>query len=164
MDNASQSALINNFGVMIFDFKVSVFFNLFLYFAAATSGVMVTQKIITLAFEELLKIAHYRWVTKYKDKKELAVEVIKILTEGSTTGWNVKPRGYEHIYFIARLLDGADKIAGKHFDQVISNWSLCAIQQNYQPASTANIKLCVELQSKAQQACDELLKIVNKWR
>lgn len=149
---------------MILNFKVAVFFNLLLYSAAATFGVMIAQKIITLGFEELLKIIHYRWISKYKDKKELAIAVIKILTEGSTTGWNVRPRDMEHIYFIARLLEGMDKNASKLFDQCVSSWQLCAIQQDFKPATSANIKLCIELQKKAQEACDELSKLVNKWR
>lgn len=166
MEASSSSGLINSFAIqnIALNLNIQVLINIFFYAAAATSGVLLANKIITLLFEELLKILHYKWLTKYKDKKEVAIAVIKICTEGSTTGWNVKPREYEHIYFIARLLEGVDKKAGELFDRCISSWSLNAIMQDSQPGTAENIKFCTERQNEAQTASGELLGIVQKWR
>lgn len=162
---ATVSSILTNslFTTIILSFNFQIFFNLLFYSAAATTGVIATSKLITLGFEELLKAIRYKWEAKYKDKKELAIAVIKIITEGSTTGWNVKPRDTEHIHFIARLLEGIDKNASQLFDQCISNWQLCAFMQDTQQATPENIKFCTELQKKAQEGCDGALKIVHKW-
>lgn len=164
MEATASPTLVNNFiSTAILNFNFQVFFNLLFYSAAATTGVIATSKLITLAFEELFKTLRYKWEAKYKDKKELAIAVIKILTEGSTTGWNIKPRDIEHIYFIARLLEGIEKGASKLFDQCISSWQLCAIMQDTRPATPENIKFCTDLQKRAQEGCEGASKIVQKW-
>lgn len=165
MEASASPTLINNLATtVILNFNFQVFINLLVYSAAATTGVLVTSKLITLGFEGLVKALRFRWESKYKDKKELAIAVIKIITEGSTTGWNVKPRNMEHIYFIARLLEGVDKNASKFFDACISCWNISGHMQNTQPANPEDIKFCQNLQKRAQEGCDGVLKIVQKWR
>lgn len=155
----------NNFiTTAILNFNFQFLINLFIYSAAATTGVLTTSKILSLLFEEVAKGLRYKWTSRYKDKKELATAVIRICTEGSTTGWNIKPRDIEYVYFIARLLEGVDKKAAKLFDQCISNWGLNAIRQESLPATKENMKFCIKLQKGAQDACGELLKVVYKWR
>lgn len=165
MEATASPTIINDIATtIVLNFNLQVFLNLLLYSAGATTGVLVASKVITLAFEELVKALRLKWEAKYQDKKGLVIAVIKIITEGSTTGWNVRPRDMEHIYFIARLLEGVDKNASKLFDQCISSWQLCAITQNTQPATSENIKFCQDLQKRAQEGCDGVLKIVQKWR
>lgn len=165
MEPTTTPTLVNNLiTTTIINFNFQVFINLLFYSVAATTGVLATSKLITLGFEELIKVIHYRWEAKYKDKKELAIAVIKILTEGSTAGWNVKPRDMEHIYFIARLLEATDKNASKLFDQCISSWQLSAIMQDSQPGTPENIKFCTDLQKSAQEGCEGALKIIYKWK
>lgn len=165
MEATTSPTLINNLiTTVILNFNFQVFFNLLFYSIAGTTGVLATSKLITFGFEELIKAIRYKWETKYKDRKELVIAVIKIITEGSTTGWNVKPRDIEHVHFIARLLEGIDKNASRFFDQCLSSWQLCAIMQDAQPATPENIKFCTDLQKTAQEGCDGVLKIVQKWR
>lgn len=159
-----METITNNLATtVILNFNFQVLVNLFFYSAAVTAGVLTASKIITLLLEEVVKGFRYKWTERYKDKKKLATTVIKICTEGSTTGWNIKPRDIEHVYFVARLLEGVDKKASKLFDQCISSWSLNAIKQETQPASEENLKYCIKLQRGAEDACKELLKIVHKW-
>lgn len=168
MEATASPTLINNLAAtVILNFNFKVFINLLFYSAAATTGVLATNKIITLAFEELIKALRYRWEAKYKDKKELAIAVIRILTEGSTAGWCVKPRDMEHVYFIARLLEGVDKKASTLFDQCIGSWQLSAQMQDElfkMPLTKENMKYFNELQKRAQEGCEGVLKIVQKWR
>lgn len=165
MEATISATQINNLvSMVILNFNFQILINLFFYSAAATTGVLITSKIITLAFEELIRAIRYKWEARYRDKRELAIMIMKILTEGSTTGWNIKPRDIEHIHFVARRLEGVDKNASKLFDQCISSWQLSAIMQNTRPATVENIKFCAGLQNSAQEGCDGALDIVQKWR
>ncbi len=165
MEATSSPAIINNVATnVILNFNFQVFINLLVYSAAATTGVITASKILTFLFEEAIKWFRFKQEAKYKDKKELAIVIVKIITEGSTTGWNVRPRDIEHVYFIARLLEGVDKNASKLFDQCVSSWQLSALMQESQPNTPENIKFCQDLQKRAQEGCDGVLKIVQKWR
>ncbi len=168
MEATASQTIINDLATtVVLNFNFQVFINLLFYSAGATAGVLATSKIITLGFEELIKALRYRLEAKYKDKKELAIAVIRILTEGSTTAWCTKPRDMEHVYFVARLLEGVDKNASKLFDLCISSWQLCSsmnITLFSNPISQEDIKYWNELQKRAQDGCEGALKIVQKWR
>lgn len=165
MESTASSIAINNpqISSVILNFDIRVFINLVLYSMAATAGIVSTYKLLEMAFDQLLKMFHFRWVTKFKDRRELAVEVIKLCTEGSTHGWNVKPRDIEHVYFISRLVEREDKKALAFFNELVSSWSLNSLLQNTTPATKENIEFCQKLQNLAKDATDNLSKIVNKW-
>src|SRR5579859_8162388 len=158
------AALINNLTTnVILNFNFQVLLNIFFYSAAETTGILINSKMITLIFEEVVKGFSYKWTIRYKDKKDLGMEVIKIVTEGSTTGWNIKPRNMEHVYFIANRLEMIDSEVANNFNICISSWVLNATRQEVQEASIENISFCKELQEKAQNACKEVKKVVSKW-
>ena len=165
MEVTASSAFVDSLATtVILNFNFQVLVNLFFYSAAATTGVLTTSKIIAFLFQEAVKGLSYKWIARCEDRKELATAVIQICTEGSTTGWNIKPRDIEYTYFIARRLEGVDKKTTKLFDQCISSWSLNAIMQETKPVAMEDKKFCMELQKRAQDACEELTKIVNKWK
>ncbi len=151
---------INN---ILFNINIQVVLNLFVYvFVTAASGTLA-YKLIVLGAQKALDIMHQRWLIRFQDKRNLALDVIKICNEGSVTGWNVKPRDMEHVYFIARLLRLKDENASKFFDLCISRWSLIAIKQESTTATKENIEFCLKLQKEAQDACEGLMKIVGGW-
>lgn len=152
---------INNL-IINFNFHVAV--NLFIYTFSITAAATSASKLIILLVQKLLDIIHQRLLIRLQDKRNLALEVIKICTEGSTTGWNIKSRDIEHVYYIARLLEGIDKKASELFNSCVSSWLLNAIRQEHAEATRENIEFSIELQKKAQDACEKLIKIVSKWR
>lgn len=143
------------------------FLTIFLYAASATAGVISTNKILSALFEEVLKRRHYRWITRYKDRKDLATAVIAICTEGSTHGWEKLPRDQEHIYFISTLLEAEHKKAAILFHDCISNWVVNATIYSL-PSEIDTSKeirqFSRELQKTAQSSCDKVLVVVKKWR
>lgn len=161
IETTSTATIINN---IILNFNLQVVINLFVYTFFAAAGGTAASKLVILLVNEFVKVIHERWLMRFKDKRNLAIEVIKICTEGSTLGWNVRPRDIEHIYYIARLLGGFDKKTSKLFDRCIGNWSLNAIKQEKQATTPENIKFGLELQKGAQSACEEIIKIISKWK
>lgn len=164
MGATASPTIINDIATtVILNFNFQVFINLLFYSAAATTGVLATSKIITIAFEELIKALCYRWETKYNDRKALASAVTKIINEGSTSSWRNKPRDMEHVNFIARLLDGVDKKASSHFDKYITCWQMYAIEIGKTHTATEDIKFRLDLQKEAQESSTNTQKIVQKW-
>ncbi len=164
MEPSTSPELINNIATtVILNFNFQVLVNILLYSAAATTGVVTASKLLTLVFEEFIRGFRHKWTTRYNDRRELAREITKILTEGSTTGWNIPPRDIEHIYFIANLIEATDVKANELFNTVVSSWSLNALTQEKQNPSKENIEFCQNLQSRAQTATKELKQIISKW-
>ncbi|HCQ31014.1 TPA: hypothetical protein DIU27_01335 [Candidatus Collierbacteria bacterium] len=164
MESSVSASIVNNSLVsIIIDFNFRVFLNLALYSVAATAGVVTAYKLVELVFNHLLNTLHFKWVTKFKDRRSLAIEVIKICTEGSTHGWSVTPRNIEYVYFISRLIERQNRDALAFYNELISSWNLNSLLQNTTPATQENVKFCQKLQSIAKDATDNLLKVVNKW-
>jgi hypothetical protein len=164
MDSTTSATTINKFLIsVILNFNLRIFINLALYSIAATTGAITAYKFMEMAFDQLLKILHFRWITKFKGRRELATEIIKLCTEGSTHGWNIKPRDIEYVYFISRLIERENKTALAFFNELVSSWNLNALLQKTSPATNENVKFCQKLQNLAKAATDNLLKIVNKW-
>lgn len=161
MEATPAATTINN---ILFNFNIQVVLNLFVYVFFITAAATSASKLIVILIQKLLDIIHQRWLIRFQDKRNLALEVIKICNEGSTTGWNIKPRDMEHVYFIARLLEEEDSNASKLFDSCISSWALNAIRQEHSEATKENIEFSKGLQKRAQDSCGELIKIVHKWR
>jgi hypothetical protein len=161
MEATTSATIINN---ILVNFNIHVVINLVIYAFFVTAAVTLSSKLIILSVQKIIDIMYRKWLTRFHEKRNLALEIIKICTEGSTTGWNIKPRNMEHIYYIARLLTARDKNAGKFFDDCISGWSLNAIKQERSSATKENIEFCIELQKRAQNACEKTVDIVNKWR
>lgn len=165
METTSSAAIVNNNLIsIVLNLNLNVVVNLFIYAAATTTGVTIMYKLLILAFEQIMKIIEYKWITRYKDKRTLSVDVIKICNEGSTNDWTVRQRNIEHVYFISRLLERQDEKARELFDKMNSSWSLNSIHQRKHNTYNEDIVFGVQLREKAQKACDELMKIVNKWK
>ena len=161
MDATSSATVINN---IILNLNFQVVLNLTIYAFFITVAVTSASKLIILLVQKICDIIYQRWLIRFQDKRNLALEVIKICTEGSTTGWNTKPRDMEHIYYIATLLEGQDEKASKLFDSCISNWALNVTRQEHVEATKKNIQFSKELRKEAQDARKELVKIMSKWR
>lgn len=165
MEATSTAAVINNNLIsIVLNFNLNVAINLFIYFAVATAGATSVYKLLTLGFEQLLKILEYKWIARYKDRKTLVVEVIKICNEASTSSWGAKPRDIEHVYFISRLLERQDKKARDLFDELVGSWQLNAIYEGKPNPSKEDTAFCIQLQNRAQEATEKLMGIVNKWK
>lgn len=160
MDISPSATIINSIALNL---NFQVVFNLAVYAFFITAAATSASKLIVLLVQELLKFLQKKYLERFKDRRNLALEVIKICTEGSTTGWNVKQRDIEHVYYIARLLKIEDDEASKLFDRCISNWSLNAIRQEYTEATRGNIEFSIKLQKEAQEACEKLIEKVGKW-
>lgn len=112
--------------------------------------------------EKLIDYWHRKRLARYNDKRNLADKVLQICTEGSVTGWSVKPREMEHIIYISRLLKIKDKNARALYDECISRWCLNASRRE-QSATPENIKFSDELQKEAQIASEKLEEVVSNW-
>lgn len=160
MDTSLPATTVNN---IVLNLNFQVVFNLAVYTFFISAAATSASKIIILLVQKLLDLLHQKYLERFKDRRNLALETIKICTEGSTMGWNVKPRDIEHVYYIARLLKIQDENVSKLFDQCISNWSLNAIRQDHAEATKENVEFSIKLQNDAQEACDKLVGTVGKW-
>lgn len=160
MDISPPTTTINSIALNL---NFQVVFNLAVYAFFITAAATSASKLIVLLVQELLKFLQKKYLERFKDRRNLALEVIKICTEGSTTGWNIKQRDIEHIYYIARLLKIQDEKASQLFDLCISNWSLNAIRQDRTEATKENIEFSIKLQNEAQEACEKLVELVGRW-
>lgn len=160
MDISPSATTINN---IILNLNFQVVLNLAVYAFFIAASATSASKIIILLVQKLLELLHQKYLARFKDRKNLALEIIKICNEGSTTGWNVKPRDIEHVYYIARLLKIEDENASKLFDQCISNWSLNGIRQDHTEATKENLEFSIKLQNEAQEASEKLIELVGKW-
>lgn len=160
MEVSPSITTINN---IILNLNFQVVFNLAVYAFFITAAATSASKIIILLVKWLLDLLHQKNLERFKNKRNLALEIIKICTEGSTTGWNIKPRNIEHIYYIARLLKIENENASKLFDRCISKWSLNAIRQDHTEATKENIEFSIKLQNEAQESCEKLVELVGKW-
>lgn len=160
MDVSPSVTTINN---IVLNLNFQVVFNLAVYAFFITAAATSASKIIILLVKWLLDLLHQKNLERFKNKRNLALEIIKICTEGSTTGWNIKPRDIEHIFYIARLLKIENEGASKLFDRCISRWSLNAIRQDHTEATKENIEFSIKLQNEAQESCEKLVELVGKW-
>lgn len=160
MDVSPSTTTINN---IILNLNFQVVFNLAIYAFFITAAATSASKIIILLVKWLLDLLHQKNLERFKNKRNLALEIIKICTEGSTTGWNIKPRDIEHIYYIARLLKIENEDASNLFDRCISRWSLNAIRQDHTEATKENVEFSIKLQNEAQESCEKLVGLVGKW-
>jgi len=118
---ATPPGILNNFIITtIINLNFRVLINLFLYSAAATSGILISSKTITLLFEELLKFLRFRWEVKYKDKikeiRELNTKVHDRLVELEET---IRANKYPTDKTRRRLLYNASRLA--KYDKTIVN-------------------------------------------
>jgi len=161
MEPSTTTTIINN---PIFSLNLNVVLNLFVYAFFASAGVTTASKLVVLLAKTMIHLLHQKHSRHIHDRKNLRLEIIKICNEGSTTGWNIKPRDIEHIFFVGTLLEAEDKKASDIYNKMISRWVLNATRQKNTKASKENINYSIELQNDAQTAREKLLTIVAKWK
>lgn len=107
-------------------YNITVNINVFLFFVAATSvGFLVAKAIIylfSLFFEG--KINDYfedKGITR-TSKRVIHNEIIKMCSEGKSSGWQMRPRNLEHLYFVANTAKKWNFDLGSKIDDYIDTW------------------------------------------
>lgn len=101
----------------------------------------------------------------YKDRKELAEQLITACIEGQSISFTRFPRNIEHLYSIAEKVKAEDKKMGKIVNTFISTWQVCASRhQGKTHLTTEEVKFVTTLQLDGREACGMLLKTAHKWK
>ncbi len=91
-------------------------------------------------------------------RKQLADEIIKIVTEGDRGGLRIKARDNEHLDYIKNQLMGWDKEVGENFHRYILAWAMCTMEMPAFKLDT--IKL---FQADGERLSKLLLATAHKW-
>lgn len=104
MESPASSALVNNFiTTVVLNINFQVLFNLFLYSASVTAGVLTASKIATLLLEKFVSFVHYKWADRYQRRMEEIrelnikmhdrfVEIAEAINEGKANPKAIKAR------------------------------------------------------------------------
>lgn len=132
--------------------------------AIGSGFILLVFKIVEKWFDEIF--THNRLV--YIDRRALADEVIRLCAEAKHTEFNIKPRRYEHVMFITNKVHVEDKKIGKIMEEFATAWMLCGRLESKQQILGIDeetiISVCGHIKETARINCDELLKMIKKWK
>lgn len=134
--------------------------------AIGSGGVTLLFKILEKLFDEWL--ANKRLTIG--DKRKLADEVVRLCAEARTTGFNVKPRVYEHVLFIAQQVGVFDREMGEAMEVFARTWYACGVLQDIRGKNEKpddidkRIASCRKLRETAEEKCELLLSNVSAWK
>jgi hypothetical protein len=102
---------------------------------------------------------------QYKDRKELAEQVIALCIEAKSSVYTLAPKSIETTYTTAEKVRLEDEKAGDLIDQLIALWQVCAgFDSKKAKLSNEEAEFVMYLQKEAKHTSDKLLRIINKWR
>lgn len=71
MENSISPTSISNFvTTVVINIDFRVWFNLFFYSTAVTSGILTASKVVTFLLEQLISFIRYKWADRYQRKME----------------------------------------------------------------------------------------------
>lgn len=132
--------------------------------AIGSGFILLFFKIVEKWFDEIF--AHNRLA--YTDRRALADEVIRLCSEAKHAEFNVKPRSYEHVMFIANKVRVEDEKVGKIMEEFATAWMLCGQLQSKQQILGIDeetiISVCGHIKETARINYEELLRMIKKWK
>ena len=134
--------------------------NIFIASAAGTG-------FFTLIYKLIEKFIDYKFESHRSElltKQQLIDEVIKICSEARQAGFNLAPRSYEHVVYIANKLKLRNEELGKLMETFSMNWTMCGKLQSgeFGNIATLNQTLTTSFQKLAEKNCELLLKGIKK--
>lgn len=161
MDNTTSSTLIiNNFDLQtILNFNIYVFVNIFIYFVAATLGIMIAIKIV----KGIAGFVYYTWTSRYerraKEIEELnrkthdrLVEIEEAISMHKKIGEIV--RTITRLRYYASRLEKYDKTIHGDVDNLID-----ILQSDY---NKENESISVKEIDKSKEIIEKIRKKVDK--
>ncbi len=101
----------------------------------------------------------------FKDRKELAEQLIVACIEGQSTSFTIYPRSMEHLYSIAEKVNAEDKKMGDVMNTFLSTWQVCAHHHSGKTHLTPEeVQFVTTLQKDGREASTTLLNTAHKWK
>ncbi len=141
--------------------NLPLFMQIFFASAIGSSFVNFIFKLVEKFFE--YRLDHSK--ENFKDKKNLADDVIAICVEGMSTSLTVHPRNIEEIYLVIEKVKLEDTRVSEQIGSFVSNWQICA-SRHYQKIGLSDdeVKFVTELQQDGRNQSRKILDVVNKWK